>query len=627
MNGIVFFHSWFPSLTSHKKCQSINMYSQDQKLLERINYFKVLESIKSQMVDESDKIDSLCQMVVNHEPFDNETTGTADKVSKYYLQVVVSRTTYPPDYNSIFREYLSKLKDTITPENYVKFLRFLSVYFTGKIPVATFISLFIPFLPSENKSEDPLFKYLPIFLSAIDQAGFINIKTNLKSEIEIASTELLLNISASASSSPISASISKCMKLLANGLISLEVAKEWMSKFVDQQILDKLSEISDFSYCHPSRFPHELILFPEYSDKEPPQSVAQKFMNYQNSLHDFVSLRPVVLEVISLKLRGLRKVIRRLCEGAQPTNEEIYFAFGEEVDFFASQCPKYSSVLIYKFSKMYIEYFNLLKKLIESNIKHFKPNHPEYRCLYKSFIKKDVFAFHYSLVGQTTLDFGSSQNAFVTYALVNMFIKTFGAKKQILEESLNVISPIFKDESKTYVVTEQHINALAYMCEIARLLKETGKTDEVKIDHVTYSDWDPTLIKENQKTEFGEKIASIMDNYHSSPLNRVYQPDAKLNEVGDVLLHEGDKKELSELFPEEAIQHLDLPLVRVARALSLFDDRMDLPIFPQRINEVFLLLTIKPFVEAERFTIVITNNVSPVFFDFTTSSSEAESPE
>lgn len=534
--------------------------------LDQIDYFKAVEQLKSRI--SSQNLRSCFSQVLKVEPnYFQPSTPIEQELNVSYISIFPNRQINPPNFKSTFDNFLAAVKKTLSTDKYIVFLRYLSLYITGKLSHEIFIRLFFDLFRDGNIPimKQPIIQYLPSFLASLSCSAFFTKKLNLTASIQDQfAVEAMLNITSSIKSPQISKTISKCLTCLSTGLISKEIAQEWLSRFCNEEFVEQLNDIDDFSYFHPSRFPHELILCPQFLTNEKNSSICQQFVDYETSLKPFSTYKPYLRELCEVKMRGLRKVIRKLAEGAKLSPEELFFAYGNDAYVVADYIPKLSSIVLEHLGSKYEETQSILIKILNYQLSLFSPDNPEFRYQFKRTLKHETFAFHYQLPGERMIDFGTISAAKVAFSIVLDFSKNFFDEPEFLkiQKSLQIISVLINKENKdkVYVVGGNQIYALAYLAAIARLALEVGNTDEVQINS------DNSIMDCQQTSHFGMQLAELP--------KKIKQPTG-----------------LHDLFPDYAFQHVDLHITRCVRQLDMFSDENELPEYPEELPSLYIITT------------------------------------
>lgn len=535
--------------------------------LDQIDYFRAVDQLKSHIP--SQNLRTCFSQVLKEEPnYFQPSTPTEQELNATYSSIYSNRQTEPPNFKLTFDNFLSAVKKTLPPDRYIVFLRYLSLYITGKLFHQIFIRLFFDLNKDGNVPimKQTIVQYLPSFLATLSCSTFFSQKLNLSASIQDQfAVEAMLNITSSIKSTSVSKTVSKCLTCLSIGLISKEIAQEWLSKFCNQEFVDQLNEIDDFSYFHPSRFPHELILCPQFLSNDKNSSICQQFVDYETSIKPFSSYKPYLRELCEVKMRGLRKTIRRLADGAKLKPEELFFAYGNEAYIVADFIPKCTTIVLEHLGAKYEETQSTLMKILHYQMSFFKPSDDEYRYQFKRTLKHETFAFHYQLPGERMIDFGSISAASVAFSIVLDFSNNFFDEPERIkiQKSLNIISVLINEENnnKVYIVDEKQIFALAYLASIAQLALEAGNTDDVQINS------DNSIASCEQTTEFGQLLAQLPE--------KIKQPSG-----------------LKDLFHDFPLQHVDLHITRCVRQLIMFsDDESELPEYPEELPSSYIITT------------------------------------
>ncbi|OHT09399.1 hypothetical protein TRFO_21612 [Tritrichomonas foetus] len=572
------------------------MQGQQLHYINRINYFSAIDQLKQRMPPQN--LRTYLSQVLKDEPNNfHPSSPTEQELNSEYLKICPKRQVEIPSFKQTFDEYLNAVKLNLPTDKYVAFLRYLSLYIAGKLPHDVFIRLFLNFFRGENLMNLTVIQYLPSFLSSLSCSTFFTHKINLPAAIQDKfAVETLMNITSSISSTQVSKTVSKCLTCLSIGLISKDIAKDWLSHFFKPEIIEKLDEIDDFSYLHPSRFPHELILCPEFSSTDNSTSICQQFVEYEASLKPFSTYKPAVRELCEVKMRGLRKAIRKLADGIKLTPDELFFAYGNYAYSVADLVLDCSSLILEHLGDAYEQTQQTLFKILHHQMKQFEPSNPEFRYTFKRLLKHETYAFHYQLPGSRKIDFGKRSAANVAFSIVYDFSNSFFKEKEakIIKRGLNLISALINPENmeKVYVVDEKQIFVIVYLAAIARLALEAGNTDEVLISP------EGSIVQMEQTSEFGKKLILLP--------KQVKTPEG-----------------LRDFFPEFAFQHIDLHITRAVRQLIQLDD--ELPEYPEELSSSYIITTMQQHEDETGFSITCTSAFSPCFIEFAPDNSDESS--
>lgn len=547
-----------------------------------INYFAAVAKVK-EMQSNSVGIQSLLKSVLESNS-KVESWPAYVQLNQDYCSLRLSRRQMP-FFKQLFENYLIGAKANLSPEDYLAFLRYLSLYTTGKLPHEVFIRVFLKFFPKENIMEQPLVQHLPSFLSGLRTCSFFTSEMcNLTATVnEKLALESVLGLTVGLNSSNISKSVSKCLACLSSGLIAQESARTWLLVWCKPEVVERMGEISDFSYFHPSRFPHELILCPNFISHDSSSSVCQKFLDHVAAKRVYSTFKPVSCELLLLKMRGIRKRIKELNERSKVSAQDLYFIYGEEVDPVVRDIQIVPSVVVERLSLFYEESREVFERIYRMQMSRLSPSNVEYRMMFRKLMSREYVGFIYSLVGTRSLPFGTRHLVEITLALVNDFACAYfeDESRDSVCRGLETVSAVFQNSESVYVVYNRPLYALVYLSHLARMISESGEISNVNV-------YNHSLDCE-QSSEYGKALAAL--------------PKALKN----------TEVSLRQLFGDTVMQHVDIVLARCVRMLYSFAEAGgELPLFPEFWPNTALITTVQAH-QGESCSLVCRTMFSPCF--------------
>ena len=567
--------------------------------MNRINYFSAAMQVRAMQADHRSLSDLFNDVLYSDSKGD--FSQTLAKLNRDYCSIYCGRR-QAPRLKEMFDDYLLSAKTVFPPEHYMAFLKYLSLYVTGKMPHDVFIRLFLRFFAKDRVSEEPLVQYLPAFLSGIQSCSFcISEVANLaKSVNENLALESILDLTVSLNRSSIAKSVSKCLSCLSSGLIAPDVARTWLLVWCKPDVVERMGKISDFSYFHPARFPHELILCPDFVSNEAPTSVCQKFLDYSASKRIFSTYKPVSTELLLLKMRGLRKIIKKLNDGAEKsrckvTAQQLSFAYGDDSHSLAKVLQAAPSIVVERLGQFYEEAHRVLETIYKARMSKLRPSDVEYRMAFRKLMSREYVGFRYTLIGCRAIHFGSRHLIDIVVALVNDFLSVYFEQEasEWIYGGLETIAPVFEAENydSQFIVYDKPLYAVIYMAQIAKMISESGDFSAVNVVDGS--------LDCPQESEYGKKLASL----------------PRVLKNTDV--------ELKDLFGDTVMQHVDIVLTRCVRMLYSFsktDARMR--VFPDLWPDISIITTLKQEGTDEDLSLICNSIFSPCYMNFSEEPSE-----
>ena len=564
--------------------------------MNRIDYFSALVQMRSTQPDQRAFHDVLTDVLNGDSKSD--ASQVLPKLSRDFCHVCLGRRQMHKNmFKEMFDNYLMIVKAQLPLENYLAFLRYLSVYVTGRLPHEVFVRLFLRFFPQERVMEQQLVLYLPAFLSCIQTCSFFTSEIgNLAKTIdERLAIESILDLTNGVNRSIVSKSLSKCLSCLSSGLIAPDVARKWLLVWCKPDVVERMGGISDFSFFHPARFPHELILCPDFVSNEPPTSVCQKFLEHSASKRAFSTYKPVSVELLLLKMRGLRKLIKKLNDGAKVTSQQLAFAYGDDSHQLAKDIQLAPSVVVERLGKFYEDAHEVFESIYQAQMANLRPSDVEFRMAFRKLMSREYVGFRYTLLGTRTIPFGSRHLVDVVLALVNDFASAYFEQEETewIYGGLETIAAVFDAENydNRYIVYAKPLYAVIYMSRIAQIVAESGDVASVNVVEGS--------LECEQTSEYGQKLASL----------------PKILKNTDV--------QLQDVFGDTMMQHIDIVLARCVRMLYSFsktDARM--PVFPDIWPDISIITTLKQDGPDDNLSLICNSMFSPCFMDFSEEPSE-----
>jgi hypothetical protein len=552
----------------------------------RINYLSAVSQIKTHLSREAPDIRSFFSAVLEPPSTSKPPvhSPTYQMVDATFCQLCPRRPSQTPDCKAIFDEYLAWAKSTLSPDQFVAFLRFLSLYVGRKISHEIFVRMFLKFFAPGQVLTTPLVQLLPAFMSALQSSSFSSSSLVMlpKSIQEKLGVETILSITVGINGAAIARTISKCLNCLATGLVSPEVAKIWLLKFCKPDLVARMEEISSFSYFHPSRFPHELILCPEFIERDPVTSICQQFIDAQISKRAFADYVPVSRELLLVKLRGLRRAIRRLASGQIPAADELAFAYGAAAAArVLEDLPSCASLVISRLARHYEGARAMLDHIYRGQMAG-GPAAADFGCWFKQAISREFVCFPLSLPGGPRhLALGSAAAVNIALALVRDFaIAYFDAQDcDTISAGLAAVAPLFATRGHLFIVSEGILAALVYLAMLAGMVAEGG-------DPATVVVAGGSLAECGQQSRYGAELAALR---------------------GMLKTRDAD---LGECFGGTIMRHVDLVLTRCARTLHVVGKSAQaVRVFPDFSTTDLIIITVEQ-VETPDFGLAFVTNAS-----------------
>lgn len=548
----------------------------------QVNYIQAVTEIQNCYPQNLQNIRKLFTAVIDNKQYLPESLGEALNQVKYtYSMVCPRREIVRPPYRQIFDGFLSSCKTNLSRENNALFLRYLSIYATGQISHKVFVRLFLSLVNGPNKTENKLVQDLPAFMSALNSGVFFDIRKEYVSEVDAIATELVISATSKSQNVESSKSLSKCLFLLSSGTIRPSVAKKWLAHFCTPEIIKKLDQIDDFSLFYPGRFPSQIVMSSSFETSEPAKNIFELYRDNMRRRYDPHSLRPVVIDILELKMKEIRHLILTLSMGEKINPSLISFVYGDEkAHEITSKQSHYTIPVVMRLIKLFTECHDLLEGILTQKMSEYKPDDFEYRILYKKMLNHKTFAFFYELPGCRTIKFGTQHAADVAIAATKLFAtRVFGEEELAsILRSLDVLLPLFSKESegKYFVVNEKPIHSVVYLGEIAKRIKMQGNVEEVVVRD------DYTFAPIEEQGEYGKALYTMLDNI---------------------------RKEENALKGSMAV--CDIALIRAVRALNEVEMETLLE-FPENVEKVNIYMTMTR-VEEPEFGLMCCSAFSPCF--------------
>jgi hypothetical protein len=454
------------------------------------------------------------------------------------------------------------------------------------------INVLLQLLPKmDGSAMHPLIQLLPSFLASIQASSYFNaiISHQITSDDDKRATEAILMLTDSAPSSITAASIFKCLKCLATGLISRQIAEPWLRTFCKPAAIAKIWEISDFIFLHPSRFPHELILCPEFRDESEVMTITERFLDWESTNRSFSSFRPISRDLLVLRLHGIRQLIRKTRDGGKITSDELSLLYGSQGYAMAKFVPFYPFLAIERLSEAYLEARELLRGMYEVQMGRVEASDCEYRIRFKDLNRRDFMCFHYGLPGERMIGFGNRRCFMVGVAIIQRFARLFfneKAQNTIKTGICRILETCdVKRSEETFIVNDRIVSALVYLSKLCEMVMECGNVDEVGLG-------DDGELSDTQESEFGRKIVEMCGE-----MRRI--------------------NALCEIFGNCRMQHVDLVIIRCVRQLYVVGEKEDVvQVFPNGIEGDLIVISVKQIEDEGLFGLMCVSFVSPCAVEY-----------
>jgi hypothetical protein len=552
-----------------------------------IHYLSAVSQLKTRLLRDVPNLRAFFSSVLDPTPKSPLASQTYQMVDAAFSQLCPGRPSQGIDSKALFNDYLARAKSTFTPDQYVAFLRFLSLYVARKISHEMFIRMCLKLFPPDQRLTAPLVQLLPSFLSALHCGSFSRLSLmNLPRCVqEKLGAEALLSITAGIGSTAIARTVSKCLNCLATGLLSPSVARPWLLRFCRPDLVAKMDEISNFTFLHPSRFPHELILCPEFIDRDPATSVCQQFVDAIAARRAFTNFVPVSRELLLTKLRGLRRAIRHLAAGRRP---DLHFVYARQSARIAAELPLCAPVVIGRLWRHYETTRDLLEKIYSDRMSGLSPGDPEFRFWFRQSIRRDFLCFPYMAPGPPRR-IAFRIGADVAIALVRDFALAYfdAPERTSVLSGLDAIAPLFESTGRIFMVGEAVIAVVVYLSVLTAAIADSGDLQGVVVAG-------GSLRRVAQRSEFAERLARLPGVLRT-------------REVA-----------LGEHFGDVMVQHTDLIIARCVRALNAVAAGRDrLREFPDFRDDELVVVAMEKFDDdGEGIAIVATALFSPCVVQF-----------
>ena len=453
------------------------MYGKDPT----IDYFAVLNELNNKSTTEQSKKDlkAIFYRTLEKKSFVNDQQQTSLKlIDECFRSVVPSKDLSPPDFKSIYDSFIALFKEKNSVEVQVTFMRYLSLYMGSSIPHSLFVRLYYQLL-GKPSLDNPLISGLPTFLAAILFNSFAPPKAHFSSRDEAFAAEIIITVTANSTTAESSHSIYKCFKLLSESYISPRTAQKWLSNYASEEVLYKLLDISDFSFFHPSKIPHEFILCADFCDELNEKQRAQEFDEKSQNSRKKTPFELVPFETLENQLQSIKNLIDLLARGEKPTAERLLPFFGSYTQQILPKCPAYNPLAIRRLSELYNELYSKYKSFSLEKIGLLKNDYIEYRTLYKRILKNLYDPVHFLISGMHEIELGTEQEIKDAQQLIQHFIDTiFGnTNKEQLRNGIQNTAKILN--GNIYIAQPYYISYLTALSELIRIIRDCSKIDEI----------------------------------------------------------------------------------------------------------------------------------------------------
>lgn len=536
--------------------------------IQTIDYFAVFKEIEP-LIKNKKEAEELFYKIMNHENYSTNTQ--AYEVISNYIKRKLKSSTSPFESNSaIFNNYLNLFRQTTSTSTYQQFLFFVQLYSIGKISHRSFVNLILSLLSSDSNvtkgdslSDLPHIKLLPSFMLTFNNPSLSQVGILKGTQIEDYCSEIIVGLSSYAENYPLMGKekidlgkvASKCLKCLGMGLINIDIAKFWLSKYFPQEYFLNLDKIPDYSFIIPSQYPHEVIGCANFENRSNNKTVAQMYVQNEIKKYSMLSLGPVAIEVYEKKLQLISKLLDKIRNREKIEPNELLPFYGEQSSpavsaiIEKSTASKEINFLASEFKKVHGELYQYLSEYLKNTMKcldnnyHFNFSNPEdekffkssdetinytnFRYIYSAYLRYLNFCKIYEIPGTRKVLYGSLNNAYIAIALVHKFIVTyFGSERaQLMLHALSGLMPLFifnnNDTQKiknqrvkcngNQSLSSHQIAVLVYLSEIARIigLKKASKTVKVIIDQGDDSSNPIPYFDEKDTNEYTQELMSI----------------------------------------------------------------------------------------------------------------------
>lgn len=550
------------------KKKNPNDESQDVFSIQSIDFFAAFKEIEP-LIKNKKEAEELFYKILNHENY-STTTQSYEVISNYIKKRLKSLNYQFNSNDAIFNNYINLFKQTTSPSTYQQFLFFVQLYSIGKISHRSFINLTINLLSSDltiikngSLSNLPHIKFLPSFMSTFNNPSLSQVGILKGTQIEDYCSEIIVGLTSYAenysligdSQIDLGKIASKCLQCLGMGLINIDIAKFWLSKYFPQEYFMNLDKIPDYAYIIPSQYPHEVIGCSSFEIKCNNQTAAQMYVQNEIQKYSMLSLNPVAIEVYEKKLQLISKLLDKIRDREKIEPNELLPFFGEKnslavsIIIERSSASKEINLLTSKFNKIHDELVRYLCRYLQNTIQSTSNNYnfdfsiqdddkifiasdetinyTNYRYIYNAYLRSLTFCKIYEFPGTRELYYGSLNNALIAIALVRKFITVyFGFERaQLMLHALSGLMPLFisnnydPQKSKTQKVkcngnqsiSSHQIAVLAYLSEIAQIIGMNKESNFIKviIDQNEESSNSIPYFNENDQNKFTQELLSI----------------------------------------------------------------------------------------------------------------------
>lgn len=511
--------------------------SKDELSIQNVDFFEIFNEIQP-LIKNKKEAEELFYKILNHENYSTNTQSY--EVISNYIKKKLKSSNSPLDSNTaIFHNYIKLFKQTSSPSTYQQFLFFIQLYSIGRISHATFVNLILNLLSSDPELKQkgslpdlPHIKLLPSFMSTFNNPSLSQVGTWKGNLIEDYCSEIIVGLTSYAANCPVDDKNNlnlgkvalKCLQCLGMGLINIDIAKFWLSKYFPQEYFAKLDKIPDYSLIIPSQRPHEMIgCTSDDNINDNKQTAAQMYIQNEIQKCSMLSLYPVATEVYEKKLQLISRIFDKICYRETIEPFELAPFFGEKKSpgiinrIEKATAANEINILAQKFDEIKEELTYYLNQYLSNTIKSFNSNiflkesdnpnykkvqettiYANYRYIYNAYLRHLNFCRVYEIPGTRKITFGSIHRASVAVAFVHKFIKIYFSQERykMLLRALSGLMPLFdfknntnipKDQNKIKIIkgnrslSSYQIAVLAYLSEIARTLGAKKDVDKIQI--------------------------------------------------------------------------------------------------------------------------------------------------
>lgn len=482
---------------------------------EYFNYFEIAKSISVEELDKKDFFNSIFNDKIQLTANQREVK---DKIIRENLLKYSDFKKQRENPNEMFNSYLNNLQNSLSGESFSNFLRFLNLYCTGRISHIVFIRLILPLLQKDDVKyeENELINFLPLFLASIQTGVYCESRAKYNSLAEEYAAELLIYSTSKVKNKKQANTLSLCLKLLSSGIICRQTAFHWLSSFCNNELLERLKSVDDFSVFRPDYFPPEYILCDNFDVSNNFKTIYEELQNSKVTLYNYDSFGPVLDDLILFKLLSTRKLFKSIINKKPFHMEKLSFLYGDFSNTIYSNLPDSASLILNRLSQFYNQNVDLLHSFYRYLIQR-EDDLNEKRILYNRLYKKTVFLSRYDFIGEYDINICSLDILNHVFSLLEKFINAVfldSDVNELMTKNLNTTKTFFDEEHEGLIY---HGSALKYivalLSELCALRKEDNTPDEEIIDLIKAQ----RLQEKNTPMRNSDflliKIASCLHNY------------------------------------------------------------------------------------------------------------------